>query len=151
MAALAEGKALPPHFGDPSIMALESSTILDDPEVRKRRNQVAVQEELSLIIRSMSGIESTSVMIDADSKAPFGERQLKVASVAVKATGSEPLSEDQVKSIRCVVSAGLAGLKPENVTVLDLNSGANLSRRIQNSGGPARTSTSRSRTVGSGI
>ncbi len=124
MGALAEAKALPPNFGSFLQGSVEASNILDDPEVRKRRNQVAVQEELSLIIRSMAGIESASVMIDADSKTPFGEKPLKTASVAVKAAGSEPVSEDQVKSVRYLVGSAVAGLKPENVTVLDLNTGA---------------------------
>ena len=97
MGALAEAKALPPNFG--SYFRRRRGVragILDHPETRKRRTS-RLQEELSLIIRSMSGIESASVMIDAEAKPAFGQQQLKTASVAVKAVGSESLSEDQVR------------------------------------------------------
>ena len=82
-----------------------------------------MQEELSLIIRSMKGIEAPSVLIDTEPKRRFGQPPVKTASVCVKPLGGEPLSDEQVEAIRYLVASAIAGLKPENVTVADLNSG----------------------------
>ena len=68
----------------------------------------------------MPGIENADVMMDTETKPGFGREQVKTASVVVKASGGEPIKESQVESIRYLVQATVAGLKPECVTVTDL-------------------------------
>ena len=90
---------------------------------REERFRVAIQENLSLWIRNMTGIERADVIIDAETKPGFGQEQVKTASVSVKGIGSTSIKESQVDAICSLVSGAVAGLKPENVKVTDLNAG----------------------------
>ena len=121
MAALADAKALPPNFGSAMQKALENGSVLESRQIREARIKAGNQEELSLIIRSMPGIESASVLIDTESQGGLNPVKLKTASVAVKPSGSTQLDESRVESIRYLVAGAIAGMPPENVTVADLN------------------------------
>lgn len=121
MAALADSKALPPNFGSALREAQNSGNVFESPKQREQRIKTALQEELSLIIRSMKGIESAYVLYDTETKPGLSREKLVTASVSVKPLGSEQLEESQVSSIRHLVAGSIAGLKAENVTVADLN------------------------------
>ena len=91
---------------------------------RRRRQLLTVrcqQQELQLIISSMRGIESASVLYDLRDKRAFGQEAVNTASVSVRPEGGLPLDASQVRAIRHSVSSAFAGLKPEQVTVNDLN------------------------------
>jgi len=121
-AALIEGKALPPNFGSAINKAVEGNGIFDLPAVRKQRDLAAKQEELALMIRAMPGIENANVLYDTDSKpGGFGREKVTTATVGVKPQGSGQLDGERVSSIRLAVAGAFAGMKPENVTVIDLN------------------------------
>ncbi len=57
MAALADAKALPPNFGSAMEKALDNGNVFESKDQRDVRMKTAIQEELSLIIRSMTGID----------------------------------------------------------------------------------------------
>jgi flagellar M-ring protein FliF len=120
MGALAAGQALPRGFGD----ALRDAINKDSPFVsNKQRDQlikIAIQDELALWIRSMSGIESAYVLYDVDIKPGFIREKQITATACVKPAGGAPLDEARVSAIRHLVAGG-TGAKPENVTVSDLN------------------------------
>ena len=121
MAALAKANALPPQLGDATSDAFLKSTPFMSSREREELLKKATQDELSLMIRSMNGIETAYVIYDVDSKRHFGEEKLITASVSVKPVGTTRLDEARVSAIRHLVSGAIAGLKPENVTVSDLN------------------------------
>jgi flagellar M-ring protein FliF len=122
MAALADAKALPPNFGAAMNEAISASNPFEGRQQREDRMKNALQAELSLIIRSMAGIENASVLYDVDNKAGFNREKVITAAVVVKPSGSGTLDEARVVAIRHFVAGGaIAGLKPENVTVSDLN------------------------------
>ncbi|MGA2035514.1 MAG: hypothetical protein ABSG68_24970 [Thermoguttaceae bacterium] len=123
MAALAEAKALPANFGSAIRAALDAGSPIDSKQVRDERIKNAVQEELSLIIRSMKGIENASVLYDTETKSGLSQEKVARASVAVKPLGSEPLDDRRVSCIRDLLCGAIAGLKPENVTVADIVNG----------------------------
>jgi flagellar M-ring protein FliF len=120
MAALVDGKALPPNFGSALTRALDSGSMFESPDQRRQRTKAALQEELSLILRSMNGVENAFVLFDSEPRSGLGNEKLVTASVSVKPVGSENLDESKVSAIRYAVAAAIAGLKPENVTVTDL-------------------------------
>jgi flagellar M-ring protein FliF len=120
MAALAESKALPPDFSDYFKGAVDTGPF-ESKDQREQRMRIALQEELALTIRNMHGIERASVIISCETKPGLVAEAVKTASVAVKPLGGEQLSESQVSSIRYLVKGAVAGMKPENVTVADLN------------------------------
>ncbi|MGA2619067.1 MAG: hypothetical protein ABSF26_15775 [Thermoguttaceae bacterium] len=123
MAALADAKALPQGFGSAMEKALEKGNVFESKDQRDVRMKAAIQEELSLVIRSMPGIAGASVLIDSEVQPGLNPTKLKTASVAVKPAGATQLDDSRVESIRYLVAGAVAGLRAENVTVADLNSG----------------------------
>ena len=116
-AALVDAKALPPNSGQAFKEATEGGPF-DLPDTSKRKFNLALQEEMSLVIGKMKGIEWASVIIDTQPQGGFAP-PLKTASVAVQAIGGAALDDDQVDKIRYYVAA--VGMKPENVTIADIN------------------------------
>lgn len=121
MGALADEGALPPDFGK----YLEDAVGKDGPFVaratREEMLRLAKQSELQLIISRMKGIQSGSVLYDEKKSGGFDKRMVCTASVSVKPEGSQPLDEERVPMIRHLVASAFAGLKPEDVSVTDLN------------------------------
>jgi len=124
MAALADKKAVPSGFLrylDEAVNA--QGSFLEDRHQREERIKVAKQKELSQIISGMSGIESASVMWDAETMPGLVPETAKTALASVKPAGSVHLDEAQAANIRHLVAAAVAGLKYENVKVLDESNG----------------------------
>ena len=121
MAALADAGELPPNFGDAVNEAIRDGNLFMSGRDREELIKKATQAELSLMIRSMRGIENAYVLYDVDRKPGFKREKLITASVSVKPVGNEQLDEGRVLAIRHTVAGAIAGLKPEDVTVSDLN------------------------------
>lgn len=121
MGALADAGALPPNFGS----YLEKAMAADSPFLgakdKAERMKIAKQNELGLILRSMQGIESASVIYDIKKDTGLMRKDIATASVNIKPAGSEPLDPERIPVIRNLVTAAIAGMKRENVTVTDLN------------------------------
>jgi len=109
LAALADAKALPPT-------PVPKTAAPKTPEFRH-----AQEEELSLVIASMKGIERASVMIDTRKKPGFELTPRKTASITVLGNGGTSLDDDQIDRIRNYVAGAIPGIKPENVAILDAN------------------------------
>jgi flagellar M-ring protein FliF len=123
LGALASAKALPANFGSYFMKSLEDVGPFTTQPERDQRNRITLQQELALIIRSMPGIVGAMVILDSEAKPAFGCDPLKTASVNVKAAGAESVSDSQIEAIGCLVTSAVAGLKPESVTVIDINTG----------------------------
>jgi flagellar M-ring protein FliF len=121
MAALAEAKALPPNIGEALEQAVEQSSVFASRHEKQRRDKVAMQKTLSQIICAMPGIETAYVIYDEDERRGLRREKLVTATASAKAVGSQSLDERQVSAIRHMVAGAIAGLRPENVTVADLN------------------------------
>jgi flagellar M-ring protein FliF len=121
MAALADAKVLPPNFGSYLREALNSNNYFESGKLKEEKLKVALQDELALIISKMSGIESAYVLYATDTKPGLSREKVVTASVSVKPVGTAPLDDDRVSSIRYLVAGAIAGLKPQNVNILDQN------------------------------
>jgi flagellar biosynthesis/type III secretory pathway M-ring protein FliF/YscJ len=120
-AALVKEKALPPNFGEQQDIAANDGGFLQSPAERDLRIKNAKQRDLSLAICAMPGIERAQVLYDVDNRpGPFKDK-LITATIIVKPTGTSQVEESRVLDIRNLVAGAIAGLKPENVTVSDLN------------------------------
>ena len=139
MAALAEKGALPRNFLEILEKSVSQTNIWDDRQTREARLKVAKQQELSAIIGAMRGIQVAAVLWDSE-KASSGASILKqvinTASVSVKPLGSTELTGNLVSAIRNLVSSSIAGLKPDNVVVTDLNTGRAYRGDGENGGDP---------------
>jgi len=135
MGALAAGQALPRNFGSALRAAIDKDTMFMSNRQRDQLIKIATQDELALIIRSMSGIESASVLYDVESRSGFNQQKQITASVSVKPAGNGQLDEARVSAIRHLVAGAIAGLKPENVIVSDLNGRTYYGNPESNGGG----------------
>lgn len=124
MRALVDAEALPREFGGSLRRALEKNSPWQSRAVQDELLRVATQEELSLVICSMPGIERAAVLYDAESHHSLdGAGPAKTASVNVRTQADTELDPSRVQAIRVLVSASIAGLAPERVAVTDLRSG----------------------------
>jgi flagellar biosynthesis/type III secretory pathway M-ring protein FliF/YscJ len=122
MQALVAANALPPSLGAARREAINSASMMEIGSAREQyRMKMAKLEDLSAAIRQRPGIEIASVDYDVDPRpGPFKEK-VATAVVWVKAAGSTQLDEETVLAIRDSVVPAFACLKPEDVTVSDLN------------------------------
>jgi type III secretory pathway lipoprotein EscJ/flagellar biogenesis protein FliO len=124
MRALVDAEALPREFGGSLRRALEKNSPWQSRAVQDELLRVATQEELSLVICSMPGIERAAVLYDTESHHNLeGGGPAKTASVNVRTQPDMELDPARVQAIRVLVSASIAGLTPERVAVTDLRSG----------------------------
>ena len=124
MRALVDAEALPREFGGSLRRALEKNSPWQSRAVQGELLRVATQEELSLVICSMPGIERAAVLYDTESHHNLeGGGPAKTASVNVRTQPDMELDPARVQAIRVLVSASIAGLTPERVAVTDLRSG----------------------------
>jgi type III secretory pathway lipoprotein EscJ len=124
MRALVDAEALPREFGGSLRRALEKNSPWQSRAVQDELLRVATQEELSLVICSMPGIERAAVLYDTESHHSLeGGGPAKTASVNVRTQPDMELDPARVQAIRVLVSASIAGLAPERVAVTDLRSG----------------------------
>src|SRR5439155_5261350 len=100
------------------------------PQQNRQRYLVAKMNVLASMISQMSGIEKATVVIDQpEGMGAIGKANVaSSASVNVTTRGSE-LSQMQVDAIANLVAHSHAGLKPENVAVIDARTGKSLKAR----------------------
>ena len=126
MRALVDAEALPREFGGSLRRALESNSPWQSKAVQEEMLRVATQEELSLVICSMPGIERAAVLYDVDEAAGSGSLRaspVKTASVSVRTQPDTDLDPARIEAIRVLVAASIAGLDADRVAVTDLRNG----------------------------
>ncbi|MDR3529830.1 MAG: flagellar basal-body MS-ring/collar protein FliF, partial [Rhodopila sp.] len=90
-----------------------------DQQVKLTR---ALEGELSRTIESVRGITHARVHIVLPRREPFAhERQRAQASVMLSVAGRQTLSAEAIQSVVNLVAAGVPGLRPQDVTVVDSN------------------------------
>jgi flagellar biosynthesis/type III secretory pathway M-ring protein FliF/YscJ len=111
------------------------SLVADESPFRTRdqsrqRYLIAKMNVLGGMISQMSGIERARVVIDVPEGAPgLGRSNVaSSASVSVQTRGGE-LSQQQVDAIAHLVARSHAGLRTENVAIIDARTGRSLSAR----------------------
>ena len=126
MRALVDAEALPREFGGSLRRVLESNSPWQSKAVQEEMLRVATQEELSLVICSMPGIERAAVLYDVDEAAGSGSLRaspVKTASVSVRTQPDTDLDPARIEAIRVLVAASIAGLAADRVAVTDLRNG----------------------------
>jgi flagellar M-ring protein FliF len=98
---------------------------LESRDVRELKARRAKERDLESTVRKLAGIEEAFVSIEQIDKGGFPQRTEQRALVSVRALGQNRVDEGLLRSIRQAVAAG-GGVEKDNVTVLDLNTGATL-------------------------
>jgi flagellar biosynthesis/type III secretory pathway M-ring protein FliF/YscJ len=121
MEALAVANVLPRGLDEAMNDAMKDGSIFDIGSSREQqRLNIAKQRAVADAIRQRAGIEDASVIYDETKSNGFQPKVAK-AVVYVWPVASSELDEASVIDIRNAVVGAYAELKPENVTVSDLN------------------------------
>jgi hypothetical protein len=123
MRALVDAEALPREFGGSLRRALSTNSPWQSKALQSEVLRVATQDELSLVLCSMPGIERAAVLYDVEAKAGLEGGVDKTASVSICTQPDVELDPARVQAIRVLVAASIAGLSPERVAVTDLRGG----------------------------
>ncbi len=119
--AMAEAGAMPADFHSYLEKTLADQGPFVGPKQRDELIKNAKQKKLSAIIASMQGIEFATVDYDVRREGGLSRRVTSTASVSVKPVLNQQLDPDRARIIRHLVSAAFAGLRPDDVTIADLN------------------------------
>ena len=123
MAALVAADAMPREFGDYLSEAVESDSWWKSMGQSREAIELAKERELSKIIGQIDGIEYAAVQYDSVKSPGLMGGNVYSASVSVRAKGNQPLDKEIVPGITRTVAGWFAGLKPEDVVVVDLKTG----------------------------
>lgn len=119
MAALVQADALPRGFGAYFEKAFADAGTFAGNSKTKSMLEVAKQLELGAVISWMEDVEKAAVVYSQKDRPGLGKEDVAVASVNIQTVGGKRLEPDQVKGIRSWVLGAFAGLKPENVHIVD--------------------------------
>lgn len=88
--------------------------------VEHARYQHAIEVELARSIETIQGVSAARVHLATPKQSVFvREQQPPTASVVVELSPGQSLTADQVRAIVHLVASSVAGMKPENVSVID--------------------------------
>lgn len=119
LAAVADAGALPPNFHSLLEDALNLGAFVD-PETRRQRLKAAREQQLSMIIRAMDGIEEAHVIYDMQKPVGLSRRSQVTATVSVEPTPGEGLDAHRLKMIKKAVAGAIVGLSPDEVMIANL-------------------------------
>lgn len=122
MGDIASAGALPANFDTLMDKALEVSPFMPH-KLQMQRVKSAKERKLSMIVRNMDGITDAKVMYDIREPQGFTKEKIS-ATVSVRPASGETLDGKRQKMIRMAVAGAIAGLKPDDVTILDQSSGS---------------------------
>jgi len=121
LAALADGNALPQTLTDIFSEGNEKTNWWSTRQQQVAQARATKKKWLSLMLRSMNGVESADVEFDKEESRGWKPTQIATALVAVKMRGGQPLTEDRAAYFQRVAAAAL-NMSPPDVTVVDRNS-----------------------------
>jgi flagellar M-ring protein FliF len=111
-----------PSDGAPGYSLLDKQGLTTSEFRQHVDYQRALEGELAKTIRSIDGIDATSVHLVIPQEDLFsGDTTKPTASVLVRTSGLSKLSGGQVDAIVHLVASSVEGLAPEDVTVADAN------------------------------
>ncbi|MBN1809630.1 MAG: hypothetical protein JW909_11230 [Planctomycetes bacterium] len=99
---------------------LDKDSFYTTRDRRRLMMQVALQNELALMIANLSAIESAKVLIKEGRQADiFGEGRPGGASVTVRTRSGTRLTDEIVESIAGIVKGAVSDIAAEDITVVD--------------------------------
>jgi flagellar M-ring protein FliF len=124
LAAVAKEGALPKDF-DRILDESLNTGMFESGETRRARAKAAKEQQLSMMISEMNGIDEAWVLYDERKPVAF-EKPKVTATVSIRPEPSDTLEAHQVKMIREAVAGAISNLDPSGVAVLDLSTGSEL-------------------------
>jgi flagellar M-ring protein FliF len=122
LGAVADAGALPPNHDSIILQALDLGPFVDD-KTRRERLKAAREQQLSMIIRAMDGIEEAKVIYDVTEARGLSRAARASATVSVRSAPGRPLDPQRTKLIRKAVAGAIANLNMDDVTVINMGDG----------------------------
>jgi flagellar M-ring protein FliF len=122
LGAVADAGALPVDHDTIIQQALDLGPFVDE-HTRKERLEAAREQQLSMIISSMDGIEDAKVIYDVQQARGLSRKTKATATVSVRPEPGEPLDPQRSKLIRKAVAGAIAGLTVDDVVLVNLGDG----------------------------
>lgn len=122
LAAVADAGALPANFHTLLENALDLGPFAD-PETRRQRMKAAREQQLSMVVRAMHGVEEAQVIYDMREPRGLSKTGEVTATVSVQPSPGEAVDSRRLKLIKKAVAGAIVGLTPERVTVVNLGDG----------------------------
>ena len=117
---LLAGQGLPAGNGAGLEMLNKDQSLGTSQFVEQARYQHAIEIELARSIETIQGVSAARVHLALPKQSVFvREQQPPTASVVVELSPGQSLSPDQVRAVVHLVASSVAGMKPENVSVID--------------------------------
>lgn len=99
-----------------------SQSWMNSRDTNRQQADIALMNELAMIIRNFNGVEDARVVIDVPDPVGMGMAYRKpTGAVSVTLRPGRPLTQNMVDSIAALVSGAKAGLDIRNVKVIDTN------------------------------
>jgi flagellar biosynthesis/type III secretory pathway M-ring protein FliF/YscJ len=90
---------------------------------QRNMEKTAKQEKICAMIREVQGIADVMVEYDETRSESFPRTIYRTAAVTVRAEKSRPLEDHEIATVLATVQRAVAGMTPENIVVIDGNSG----------------------------
>ncbi len=117
---LLAGEGLPSGNGVGLEMLDKDQSLGTSQFIEQARYQRAVEVELARSIETIQGVSAARVHLATPKQSVFvREQQKSTASVVVELSPGQSLTPGQVRAIVHLVASSVAGMKPENVSVID--------------------------------
>lgn len=123
LAAVADAGALPPNFHKIVEDALDVSPFASS-DVRRGKYKAGREQQLSMLVSEMDGIEQANVMFDIHEARGFGKKSQATATVSIRPAAGATLDMRRVKMIQKAVAGGVAELQPHEVVVTNSADGS---------------------------
>ncbi len=121
LAALEGSTSLPISLRSYTKEAIESANIFESAKLLDSREMVAKERDLGDKIAAFPDVQWASVEYSQGERLGFSRSRPQSASVMVAPEGNTPLSRSRIKDIENLIRGSYAGLKAEDIVVIDTN------------------------------
>ena len=140
MAILAQNELLGANASSVFDELVRNQTPWSTNQQNEQASLYAKQKFLAQVIAKMKGVRSADVIVSLPQKVGFGSTHNRPsASVNVVMQGGAALDRGLVKAIASWVSGAVAEMRPQDVSVVDANSGRTLSVPAEEDSAPTET------------
>ncbi len=125
LAAVADAGALPTNFDSLLKDALNLGPFVDR-KTRQQQYKAAREQQLSMMVRLMDGVEDAKVIYDFSELRGLSRKRQVTATVSVRPEPGEELNTRRQKMIRKAVAGAIQDLSLNDVTVINQTDGSSL-------------------------
>lgn len=122
LAALEASSALPMSLHTSVQEAFDKASVFEPNELRRERQDHAKELDLGTKIGFFADVRWATVEYDQGDRYGLDRSRPQSASVVVNPIGTTPLSRDRIRQIQEMIRSSYAGMKSEDVVVIDTNS-----------------------------